>query len=80
MIKCKFCGQRIDFIQTAKYKSMPINHGQVIYFEVEGGSDTILTLDGRVIRGEICGVGGDAENIGYIPHFTTCAGKLSRKH
>jgi hypothetical protein len=66
-------------MRTAAGKSMPVNHGQVIYFEVEGGSDTILTLDGRVVRGEICGVGGDAENIGYIPHFVTCTGAKPRK-
>jgi hypothetical protein len=51
-----------------------------MYIEVEGGSDTILTLDGRIVRGYITSGyvpsdGDDAENIGYIPHFVTCKDK-----
>ena len=79
--KCRGCGAKILWIQTAAGKSMPCDPEQVTYWEKPGAAGKIVTPNGEVISCEFEGDPAKATGIGYVSHFSTCpdAGKFRRK-
>lgn len=77
--QCRSCGARILWIRTKAGKNMPVDPIFVNY--THGGKERIVTPEGDVVAGEICGLGVKPDGHGYISHFATCpaAGKYRRK-
>jgi len=49
---------------------MPCDAQAVRYCEMPGGTDTIVTPDGKTVRGFVTQGGGDG--VGYLPHWASC--------
>lgn len=75
---CKKCGMHIVWINTTQGKHMPCNAAPVEYWPVKGGSQRIVTPDGRVIACEFQGFDGVPSERGYIPHFGYCLGNKKK--
>lgn len=65
---CRGCGKQILWTKTAAGRNMPCDP-TVIWFTPEGGPETFVTPEGRVLRGRRDRRG---EMMGYISHFATC--------
>ena len=69
MPKCKSCGASILWLVTENGKRMPVNAKPVPYREKSDGNLTLLTPNGRVVKGVLDVT---AETKGLISHFATC--------
>lgn len=69
MPKCKACGAKIVWINTAAGKMMPCDANPIPYKEDPDGSLMIVTGDGRVVKAKADAV---SDEVGYISHFATC--------
>jgi hypothetical protein len=72
-MKCRSCGQEIEWVTTVIGKRMPVNPEIVNIIEDKSGDTLIIADDNRVKRGYCVG---DAREGGYITgrvsHFATC--------
>lgn len=82
---CKGCGRPIIWFQTPAKKSMPCDPDEQAFRENPSGKDTIVKRNGEVVKAEIIARCsdlhvpgekftdlGDADGIGYVPHWATC--------
>ena len=79
MAKCKGCGAEIMWIRTkGAQKAMPVDCPGRYYYRSGAGSQTFVTADGEVMRGNL--TGNEDGIMGYRSHFATCpqAGKWRR--
>ena len=69
---CKACGQPICFIQTPAKRMMPCD--SKMHMAKAGGTDTLVTRGGEVVRCTIDDKLSDSEADlhGWIPHWATC--------
>ena len=77
--KCRWCGANIIWIKTMAGKAMPCDPQEVMY--KTGGAERIVTPHGEVVACTICETEDqklNADGIGYIPHWATCAGGVNR--
>lgn len=67
--KCRSCGADIYWIKMKSGKSMPCDVKPILYSQNPEGDLTLVTPDGRVIRGfeDLT-----QKEIGYTSHFATC--------
>lgn len=82
--KCRSCGAKLEWIETASGRKMPCNEDQVYYTENPKGKDKVVTPDGQVLRCDIIPEDGpldQATGWGYQPHWATCpdADKFRKK-
>lgn len=77
MSVCKGCGMEIRWIRTTNGRAMPVNPERV-RFHAEGGPETFVEENGKVIRGRRRN---DGSEWGFIPHWATCraAGHFKEK-
>ena len=72
MAVCKGCGEAIFFIKMQSGAKMPCNFVPAYYEDVERGSKSIVTEDGRVSKGREAVVFSQGKTKGYMSHFATC--------
>lgn len=75
---CKYCGRQVMWIRTKSGKNMPVNPEIVSYRRPKMGekaSEKIVTQEGEVICADRAESSIQAEGVGYISHFATCAGR-----
>lgn len=80
--KCRSCGKTITFIRMPSGKMMPCNATLRPYKAEEGGTTTIITRDGKCIKGELVPDNDPQKTgLGYIPHWGDCPGanKMRKK-
>lgn len=70
--KCRSCGARILFLKTEKGHMMPVDPTLVRYARTEGGSEKVVTDDGKVVSCTTNIAPEEAEGVGYVSHFATC--------
>ena len=70
--RCKGCGARIKWVKTPSGKNVPIDKGAVTILPDKDGFIAVVTLDGRVIRGNLTMYGTPGAVTGYTSHFATC--------
>lgn len=70
MAKCSSCGAEIIWIKTKAGRTMPVNPEKIWF--TEGGQETFITKEGRVVRGERSALRAHPAQTGYISHFATC--------
>ena len=68
---CRNCGESILWVRMTGGKNMPVNPHLVNYRKIRGGKERIVTPNGDVVSGELCGPE-EAYGVGYISHFATC--------
>lgn len=70
---CRYCGEKIIWIQTRAGKNMPCNPEAICYKIPEDGKgkEKIITQNGDVLCADRVH-SHEAEGIGYIPHFASC--------
>ena len=72
-MRCRSCGEEIEWVTTVIGKKMPVNPEIVNIVEDKTGDTLIIADDNRVKRGYRVG---DAHEGGYITgresHFATC--------
>lgn len=78
MPKCKLCGAAITFIKSPAGKFIPVDPKLVKYSRGLVNSDRVVTQTGTVVACEIQKYMSApmTVDIGYIPHWATCKGKL----
>ncbi|UZD44265.1 hypothetical protein [Selenomonas sputigena] len=79
MARCRACGKEIRWIKTLAGKAMPVDPKPVLYWEIQGGSERIVTPEGKIVS---CALKGKVKNVtglGYIPHWATCSEQQSIK-
>lgn len=75
---CRLCGQPIELKKTAAENWLPVNPKPEYYYPDPNGNATMLTKDGRLIRGIVgqdyidTAEEGDPIYIGYVVHWSTC--------
>lgn len=70
--KCRSCGALIVWIKTPSGKSMPCD-AQAKIFKYKPGSDTkLVTPAGEVVSCEVVNTPKEADDFGYVPHWSTC--------
>ena len=70
MAKCRSCGEEIMWIKTKAGRSMPVNMERIWF--TEGGDETFVTREGKVIRGTRTALRARPAMAGFISHFATC--------
>ena len=80
MSKCKACGAEIKWIKTVGGKAMPCNAKSLYYSLDRGGTEKIVTADGRVLSAYEVFDPERSDGIGYRPHCASCpaAGKFRK--
>ena len=73
MKKCNQCGAWIDIVTTQAGRHMPVEPRPVIIMPSRG-TDTFITPDGRMIRGQrtLVRVEGFGNIAAYVPHWAWC--------
>lgn len=76
MIRCKICGEPIQFFRTPKGKSLPVDWEPVYYIPDPEGDQLLVHPDGTTARGWKAGDAADGQNVmlGFISHFASCPG------
>ena len=72
---CRYCGMQIMWIRTKAGKNMPVNPEMISYRRPETGkkaTEKLVTETGEVVCADKVD-SSQAEGIGYISHFATCA-------
>lgn len=72
MNKCRSCGAKIIWIQTANGKNMPCNPEKIHYRTYEGAGTPekiLVTPDGNITMGT---PDPSSDLYGYVSHFATC--------
>lgn len=79
LVKCKYCGKGIIWVQTKSGKNMPCDPEVICYKIPEDGKgkEKIVTLNGEVVSANRVS-GGEGAQLGYFSHFATC-GKKGKK-
>jgi hypothetical protein len=76
LVKCRYCGKKILWIQTKAGRSMPCNP-EVICYSIPNdgkGEERIVTQNGEVVSANRVS-GMEGAQLGYISHFATCGKK-----
>lgn len=70
MANCKYCGAKMEFVETNNGGKMPVDPELVSSSDCEHG-DVLVTEDGRVFK--VNHNRSDyEETFGYVSHFATC--------
>lgn len=72
---CAYCGKRILWVRTKAGRNMPVNPELISYRIPKNGRkgrEKIVTPAGEVLCADRSD-NSQAEGIGYISHFATCA-------
>jgi hypothetical protein len=73
MYKCRFCGEEVILIKTARGKKILCDPKLRAY--LSGGSDHLITDDGRQITCTIIAATARYyDGFAYMPHWATCKG------
>lgn len=72
--RCKSCAAPLVFIKTRVGRKMPCNAGLMCIAVRSGGPDTVVTPDGRAVRGELVEPPREGEGYvtGHLAHWATC--------
>lgn len=70
---CRGCGERVVWVRMKSGKNMPCNCTIVNYRKDNWGNERIVTQDGDVVTGTTGVAPDQADGMGYISHFATCA-------
>ena len=79
MAKCKECGKEIRWIKTTAGKAMPVDPKLVPYWVTAGGTDRIVTTEGKTLSCAWKGDRRDITGMGYVPHWATCAARQTER-
>ena len=74
MIRCKVCGEPIQWIRTMRGRRMPVDWEPFYYIPDPEGDQTIVLPDGTTVRGWRAGDEAKIYSVGYISHFAHCPG------
>lgn len=72
MTKCRKCGKDIEFIKLKSGKWNPVNP-YLRSIKRGEGKETLITMDGEIIKGVFTSMDDGADGVGYISHFATCS-------
>lgn len=75
MIKCKICGEPIQWFRTPKGKRMPVDWEPMYYIPDPNGDQLLVLPDGTTDRGWQAGDAAETGvKLGFISHFASCPG------
>ena len=79
LVKCRYCGKQIVWIQTKAGKNMPCDPEVICYKvpEFGKGKERIVSQNGEVVSADRVS-GGEGTQLGYIPHFATCGKEMKK--